>query len=57
MPDFLHAYNIPKMTDVESQAYDFVIMDNGEKLSISEDRRKLISEQYCSMEDTFYVKP
>lgn len=41
---------------VESLAYDFAIMDNGEKLSISEDRRKMISEQYCSMEDTYYVK-
>lgn len=30
-------------------------MDNEERLSISEDRRKLISEQYCAMEDTFYV--
>lgn len=33
----------------------FVVMDNGKKISISEDRRKLISEQYCSMEDTYYV--
>lgn len=40
---------------VEGQSYDFVIMDNGKKISISEDRRKLIGEQYCSMEDTFYV--
>lgn len=35
--------------------HDFVVMDNGKKISISEDRRKLISEQYCSMEDTYYV--
>ena len=40
---------------VEGQAYDFVVMDNGKRISISEDRRKLIGEQYCSMEDTFYV--
>ena len=40
---------------VIGQAYDFVVLDNGEKISISEDRRKMISEQYCSMEDTFYV--
>jgi len=40
---------------VDGLAYDFVIMDNGKKISISEDRRKMISEQYCSMEDTFYV--
>ena len=40
---------------VKGQAYDFVIIDNGKKISISEDRRRMISEQYCSMEDTFYV--
>ena len=40
---------------VRGQSYDFVVMDNGMKISISEDRRKNISEQYCSMEDTFYV--
>lgn len=40
---------------IERQAYDFVEMDNGEKIFISEDRRKKISEQYCSMEDIFYV--
>lgn len=40
---------------VKGQAYDFVIMDNGMQISISEDRRKMISVQYCSMEDTFYV--
>ena len=40
---------------VNGQAYNFVVLDNGRKISISEDRRKLISEQYCSMEDTFYV--
>lgn len=40
---------------VKGQSYDFVVMDNGKKISISEDRRKMISEQYCSMEDTYYV--
>ena len=40
---------------IERQANDFVEMDNGEKIFISEDRRKKISEQYCSMEDIFYV--
>lgn len=40
---------------VMGQAYDFVVMDNGKRVSISEDRRRMISEQYCSMEDTFYV--
>lgn len=40
---------------VQSQAYNYVMMDNGKQISISEDRRKMIGEQYCSMEDTFYV--
>lgn len=53
----IHQSFLVNYKHVESLAYDFVVMDNGEKLSISEDRRKLISEQYCSMEDTFYVKP
>ena len=40
---------------IKGLAYDFVVMDNEKRLSISEDRRKLIGEQYCAMEDTFYV--
>lgn len=39
---------------IEGLAYDYLIMDSGKRISISEDRR-MISEQYCSMEDTFYV--
>lgn len=40
---------------IEGLAYDYLIMDNGKRISISEDRRKLISEEYCEMEDTLYV--
>lgn len=40
---------------LEVLAYDFVIMDNGKRISISEDRCKHISEQYCKMEDKFDV--
>ena len=40
---------------VKGQSYDYVVMDNGKEIPISEDRRKTISAQYCSMEDTFYV--
>ena len=40
---------------VKGQSYDCVVMDNGQEIPISEDRRKIISAQYCSMEDTFYV--
>lgn len=51
----VHQSYLVNYKHVEGQAYDFVVMDNGKKISISEDRRKLIGEQYCSMEDTFYV--
>lgn len=40
---------------IEGMAYDFIIMNNGKRISISEDRRKRISAQYCTMEDMFYV--
>lgn len=40
---------------IEGLGYDFVVLNNGKRISISEDRRKIISEQYCAMEDTFYV--
>nr|WP_288977123.1 LytTR family DNA-binding domain-containing protein [uncultured Blautia sp.] len=40
---------------IEELGYDFTVMDNGKRISISEDRRKQISEQYCAMEDTLYV--
>ncbi len=40
---------------VNGIGYDFVVLVNGKRISISEERRKLISEQYCAMEDTFYV--
>ena len=41
---------------IERLAYDYVIMDNGKRIPVSEDRRKLISEQYCTLEDTLYVR-
>ena len=40
---------------VKGLSYDFLVLDNGKYISISEDRRKQISEQYCAMEDVFYV--
>lgn len=56
-PSFLRVHQsfLVNYKHVDGLAYNFVIMDNGKKISISEDRRKVISEQYCSMEDTFYV--
>ncbi len=40
---------------VREQTYEFVVMDNGKKIPISECRRRVISEQYCFMEVPFYV--
>lgn len=40
---------------IEGLAYDYLIMDNGKRISISEDRRKLISEEYCALEDISYA--
>ena len=51
----IHQSFLVNYRHVDVLAYDFVIMDNGKQLSISEDRRKLTSEQYCAMEDTFYA--
>ena len=41
--------------NLEEIGYDFVVLNNGKRIPISEDRRKIISGQYCEMEDTFYV--
>ena len=51
----VHQSYLVNYKHIKGQSYDFVVMDNEKKISISEDRRKMISEQYCSMEDTFYV--
>lgn len=40
---------------IEAHSYDFVSIKNAKRIPISEDRRKMIGEQYCAMEDTFYV--
>lgn len=40
---------------IVSQAYSFIVLHTGQRISISEDRRKKIREQYCTMEDTFRV--
>ena len=40
---------------VSEQTYEFVVMDNGRKIPISECRRRVISEQYCFMEVPLYV--
>lgn len=39
---------------IHGLGYDFVIMENGKQISISENRRKKISEEYCTIEDSSY---
>ena len=51
----VHQSFLVNYKNVKCQSYNFVVMDNGKEIPISEDRRKIISAQYCSMEDTFYV--
>lgn len=51
----LHQSFLVNYKHIEGLAYDFVIMDDGKRIPISEDRRKQISEQYCAMEDMVYA--
>lgn len=41
---------------IECLGYDFVILDNKKRISISEERRKRIGEQYCAIEGEEYVR-
>lgn len=51
----VHQSYLVNYKHVFSQAYDFVTMSDSKQISISEDRRKLISEVYCMMGDALYV--
>lgn len=51
----MHQSFLVSYKHVEEIGYDFVVLNNGKRIPISEDRRKIISGQYCEMEDTFYV--
>lgn len=51
----VHQSYLVNYKHIKGQTYYFVLMDNGKKISVSEDRRRMISERYCSMEDIFYV--
>ena len=55
--DFLRVHQsfLVNYKHIEGLGYDFVVLNNGKRISISEDRRKIIGEKYCAMEDTFYV--
>lgn len=52
----IHQSFLVNYRHIEGLAYDIVIMDDGKRIPISEDRRKQISEQYCAMEGMFYVR-
>lgn len=47
----VHQSYLVNYDHIRGQGYDHVIMDNGESISISEDKRKSISEQYCMIGD------
>lgn len=51
----IHQSFLVNYKHVKDLANDYVVLDNGKWISISEERRNLISQQYCSLEDTFYV--
>lgn len=51
----VHQSYLANYKHIEMLSYDLIVMDNGKEISISEDRRKMISEQYCLVEDTFYA--
>lgn len=50
----IHQSFLVNYRHVEVMAYDFVVMDNGKRLSISQDRRKQIGRQYGVMEGIFH---
>ena len=47
----LHQSYLVNYKHIIGQAYEYIILSNGSKLSISEDRRKKISEEYCLLGD------
>ena len=47
----IHQSFLVNYRHISKLGYDFVEVDNGKIISISEDRRKKIREQYCLMED------
>lgn len=51
---FLRVHNsfLVNYRHIVKLSHDYVVMDNGKRISISESRRKIISKQYCSLEDT-----
>lgn len=51
----IHQSYLVNYKHITGQAYDFIILSDGSKLSISEDRRKRISEEYCMLGDGINV--
>lgn len=51
----IHQSFLVNYKHVDALANNYVVMDNGKWISISEERRNSISQQYCALEDTIYV--
>lgn len=51
----VHQSFLVNFKHVEAIGSDFIRMDNGKNIPISEERRKRISIQYCSMENTYNI--
>ena len=47
----IHQSFLVNYTYIAAMGYDHVVLSNGTRLSISEDRKKRICEQYCNVED------
>lgn len=52
----IHQSYLVNYKHISEQAYEYVTMSNNKQISISEDRRKMIREAYCMIEDTFHVE-
>lgn len=52
----IHQSFLVNYRHVEVMAYDYVVMDNGKRLGISQERRKQISKQYGVMEEIFHIE-
>lgn len=51
----IHQSYLVNYKHIIGQAYDYIILSNGIKLAISEERRKKISEEYCMLGDGGFV--
>lgn len=50
----IHQSYLVNYKKIQGQAFDHVVMSDGKRISISEDRRKEISERYCQIGDIIF---